>query len=123
MKFAAWEAGVVIGASFSTPRRDHVPDEMYTARSSRAGTARKALPVSCVAGRTTCASNPTASCTAFVKPPSAVPGIRSSPKMRRGRPRRSRTSPSHVRVPALTRFVVVAFVYSFAIRPVRTKLR
>ena len=33
------------------------------------------------------------------------------------------TSPSHVFVRALTRFVEEAFVYSFAIRPVRTKLR
>ena len=65
----------------------------------------------------------TETCTAFVKPPSAVPGIRSSPKMRRGRPRRSMTSPSHVFVRALRRFVEEAFVYSFAIRPVRTKLR
>ena len=40
VKFASRAALEMIGWSLSTPRTDQVPLESYTARSSRAGTAR-----------------------------------------------------------------------------------
>ena len=110
MKFARHDAFVVIGFSFSTPSSDHVPDERYTARSSRAGTARYAEPVSCIAGRTT-----------FVPlySPTVAPGISSFPKIFTGRPSIAMSSRSQSFFAASSSAVVEESVYSWTIFPVR----
>ena len=66
----------------------------------------------------TWASKPTRCCTSGVSPPTTVPGMAMSPNRRAGASAASSANGSHVQVRALTRFVVVALVYSFTMQPV-----
>ena len=97
--------------------RLHVPLERNTAFSSFAGTAKNAEAVSCEAASRTVKSKPTFSFTRSVSPPSASPGLCSSPKIFSGKPTRAMISLSHVLCSAETIAVVLAFVYSFTATP------
>ena len=105
------------------PMSDQVPELKNRKSFSSAGTARTAEPVSCVGGRTTSQSKPTSSRTSGDREPRRYPGWRSSPKIRRGTPRRSMRSKSQERVFASRSWVVLAFVYSAEIWPVSRKCR
>src|SRR6185437_11161259 len=117
LKFICSASGEVTGASTSIPTSDHVP-ELINAVPSRAAIAATADPVSCVAGAITGVSATLAAPTLARSRPTTVPGSTIGAGSEDGRPTRSSSPESHVRVVALTICVVLALVNSQTAFPV-----